>query len=491
MYFGGKKNRQLKGKVIKGPKGLPFLGNILEINERNMLYKFMDYALQFGSIFRVNMLIHDVVVLNNEELIRKAFGGEKHKTSFNDRMEMFYAQKFRNPDMSVPFVRNGASRHYKVTRKMFTQTLHAYGSGLKELEKNVMKEIESLIQRVNDTPGKEFECVALFQRSLSNVISLLLTGDTVPNSDQDYQLFWEYINSSDIFLNPRTNFTMITFPFLRFLPGWYRDKFQEAKRALEKIVQKYFYDYKKTYVPGEERGIVDHYLEAQRKETELGNKFPDDMIIAAVVDTIHAGTTTTLSALSNTMLVLLNNPQYQTKLQQEFDNVIGRERAPTYSDREKCTFFKAFEMEILRYIPVAPLLLPHVCRDQVELEGFGIAEGTVVFGNVWFVHHNKEIWGDPWTFRPERFLDEHGNLLSIEHKLRRNLLAFGYGLRHCPGEVFARTRYFLYISSLLQRWSFEFLEGKGRPCDPRLSENFVIKEIMRALPFRCRVRERR
>ncbi|XP_053403748.1 cytochrome P450 1A1-like isoform X2 [Mercenaria mercenaria] len=325
----------------------------------------------------------------------------------------------------------------------------------------------------------------------SSVVFGYLTGDTVPNSDQDFQLFWEYINSSDIFLNPRTNFTMITFPFLRFLPGWYRDKFQEAKRALEKIVQKYFYDCKKTYVPGEVRGIVDYYLEEQRKETELGNEFPDDMIIAAVVDTIHAGTTTTLSALSNTMLVLLNNPQYQAKLQQELDNVIGRERAPTYSDREKCTFFKAFEMEILRYIPVLPLLLPHLCRSHVALEGYDIEEGTVVFGNVWFVHHNEEIWGDPWTFRPERFLDEHGNLLPAEHKLRRNLLAFGYGLRHCPGEVFTRTRYFLYISSLLQRWSFEFPEHKGRPCDPRLSENFAIKEIMRALPFRCRARERR
>jgi cytochrome P450 len=42
-----------------------------------------------------------------------------------------------------------------------------------------------------------------------------------------------------------------------------------------------------------------------------------------------------------------------------------------------------------------------------------------VFANVWYVHHDKEIWGDPWVFRPERFLSDNGDLVVIEHKFRR------------------------------------------------------------------------
>ena len=91
-----------------------------------------------------------------------------------------------------------------------------------------------------------------------------------------------------------------------------------------------------------------------------------------------AAATTTLCALTSTFLILLNNPIYQFKLQQEFDKVIGRERAPTFSDRGKCTFFKAFQLEVMRYIPVVPLLLPHSCTDHMVLEGFDIPEGSTV-----------------------------------------------------------------------------------------------------------------
>ena len=47
--------------------------------------------------------------------------------------------------------------------------------------------------------------------------------------------------------------------------------------------------FQKTYRPGEIRGIVDHYLDEQRQETDQGNYYPDDLIIAAILDIIHAG----------------------------------------------------------------------------------------------------------------------------------------------------------------------------------------------------------
>lgn len=33
-------------------------------------------------------------------------------------------------------------------------------------------------------------------------------------------------------------------------------------------------------------------------------------------------------------------------------------------------------------------------------------QGTPLWVNVYSLHMNKELWGDPEVFRPERFLDE-------------------------------------------------------------------------------------
>ena len=174
-YIRSKRKAMPKGKTLDGPKGLPVLGNILQINDQNILYKFMEYARQYGDMFRVKMLTENMVVINNQNIIRKAFGGE-YKMSFSDRCELFYLEKLRkHSKTSVAFMKSGTSSDYKFARKTFVKGLHAYGSGLKAIEKNVNQAIVMMEQAINDAPNNVFECVTFFKRSMSNVISLLVS----------------------------------------------------------------------------------------------------------------------------------------------------------------------------------------------------------------------------------------------------------------------------------------------------------------------------
>lgn len=58
--------------------------------------------------------------------------------------------------------------------------------------------------------------------------------------------------------------------------------------------------------------------------------------------------------------------------------------------------------------------LNHKCTADTKVRGYTIPAGAVIMPNLDSVLHDEKIWGDPQNFRPERFLDNKGNLLQRE-----------------------------------------------------------------------------
>jgi hypothetical protein len=137
-----------------------------------MHFKFSEYAEQYGEIYQVKLLFDTFIVLNSERVIRKCFGGDKYKHVFNDRSELFYGKHFACNSKALSFVVDGTGRFHRTARKHVMQALHAYGSGLRDLENNVMTELSNLHTRIED--GNIFECVSLIFQSISNVLSLMV-----------------------------------------------------------------------------------------------------------------------------------------------------------------------------------------------------------------------------------------------------------------------------------------------------------------------------
>lgn len=70
---------------------------------------------------------------------------------------------------------------------------------------------------------------------------------------------------------------------------------------------------------------------------------------------------------------------------------------------------------------------------------------------------DEEIWGDPKVFRPERFI--------VDGKVHvpQCFLPFGLGKRRCMGETLAKANIFLFITSMLQKFTFTIPPGDPRP----------------------------
>ncbi|KAF6034561.1 hypothetical protein EB796_007138 [Bugula neritina] len=115
----------------------------------------------------------------------------------------------------------------------------------------------------------------------------------------------------------------------------------------------------------------------------------------------------------------------------------------------------AYIYENLRYKTVAPTLLPHETIRDTKLAGYEIPANTTVLVNAFYTSHNPSVYEDPFTIKPERFLDEHGAVLPPGHPARYNSvgLSFGSGKKSCFGKNLAETRIFLFLANILQKFT--------------------------------------
>ncbi|KAL3870429.1 hypothetical protein ACJMK2_038497, partial [Sinanodonta woodiana] len=195
---------------------------------------------------------------------------------------------------------------------------------------------------------------------------------------------------------------------------------------------------------------------------------------------------TTRNGLLCILLVLLHHHECVDRMYQEIVDVVGLERSPSLKDRPSMPYTEAIMLEALRYITHIPIGVPHGAMEDVDLEGYNIPKGSMLIINSWTAHHDPAIWGDPWVFRPDRFLDDNGELLPPEHTLRQSLVTFGAGKRACVGENLAKSRIFLYLTTLIQKFDFLLPIGGTVPSDD--PHDFLPGAVLRPHDYMMRLK---
>lgn len=133
----------------------------------------------------------------------------------------------------------------------------------------------------------------------------------------------------------------------------------------------------------------------------------------------------------------------QLRLQQEVDKVVDRSRLPSIADQPELPYVMAFIYEMMRFTSFLPLTIPHSTTTDTSIMGYHIPKDTVIFVNQWSINHDPEMWSDPESFDPERFLDEHGGL---NKDLTSSVLIFSLGKRRCIGEELSKMKLFLFTA---------------------------------------------
>ncbi|KAI8513696.1 hypothetical protein Bbelb_080200 [Branchiostoma belcheri] len=142
---------------------------------------------------------------------------------------------------------------------------------------------------------------------------------------------------------------------------------------------------------------------------------------------------------------------------QEIDSVLGQS-PPSYAQRNLLPYTAATIAEVQRIKPIVPLSVPHAASRDTTLNGYNIPQEAIILVNLWSVHMDPELFPEPDSFRPERFLDQDGNFAKHEA-----LIPFSIGHRICLGEQLAKMELFMLFVSLMQRFTFHLPEGAPKP----------------------------
>jgi cytochrome P450 len=183
-----------------------------------------------------------------------------------------------------------------------------------------------------------------------------------------------------------------------------------------------------------------------------------------------AAAETISTTLSWWTLAMIAFPEVQRRAQAEIDAVVGHDRLPGFSDAPRLPYVCATMKEVLRWRPTTAFGVPHVAVKEDWYEGMYIPEGTVCIASLWQCNHDRAVFGeDADEFRPERHLDEHGQLLpGPVETYQAGHVSFGFGRRICVGKELANESLFINTARIL--WAAELARpqdksGKEVPLD--------------------------
>ena len=224
-------------------------------------------------------------------------------------------------------------------------------------------------------------------------------------------------------------------PAVQRAAGWTRPMrtFARLTRRSHELMSELVAERRAAEQAGEEGGddVLAMLLEARHED---GSPMADAELRDELMTAVVAGHETTASQLAWAFERLAREPAVTARLSAELDADDG--------DR----YMTATINEILRHRPVLPNAEPRLTKRPITIGGFDYPAGVCLVASAYLVHHDPDLYPDPYAFRPERFLGPQSRHLHLDPVRRRapavpgsELRAAGDEDRAARGAVAVRT----------------------------------------------------
>ncbi|XP_072827773.1 cytochrome P450 2C21-like [Vicugna pacos] len=439
--------RYAKGKLPPGPTPLPIIGNILQINIKDVTKSMSKLAEVYGPVFTVYIGMKPTVVLYGYEAVKEALIDQSEE--FSGRGSLPIVDRI-NQGLGIVF---SSGEKWKQTRRFSLMVLRNMGMGKKSIEDRIQEEALWLVESLKKNQASPCDPAFLLSCAPCNVICSIIFRNRFEYSDEEFLTMIKYINENARLVSTSWIELYNAFPFLiHYLPGSHNTIFKniiEQRKFIFENIKKH----QESLDLSNPQDFIDYFLIKMEKEKHnKQSEFTMDNLITTVLDVFTAGTETTSMTLRYGLLLLLKHPEVTAKVQEEIDRVIGRHRSPCMQDRSRMPYTDAVVHKIQRYIDLVPSSVPHATTQDVKFREYIIPKGTAIVTSLTSVLYDGKEFPNPEQFDPGHFLDERGNFKKSDY-----FMTFSAGKRVCVGEGLARMEVFLFLVSILQHFTLKSL----------------------------------
>jgi len=338
---------------INTDTGLPFLGNVHELPEKNSWMKFHEWAEEFGPIYQVNLAGTNHVWISRDKVAHELLS--KRSGNYSDR-PFIPALEHDNRDSGqyLPLMSKNEkwTRQRKFAKQIMDTSAKEDYYGYPELES------VRLLFEVMTEPSRYNHALESFVAR----VTCRLGWGTATAAEELKQRARELL----IGVSPTGSFAN-KLPLIMSLPeSWTKSKAWELRRG--RTERKFFetlQDDVREQIKHSEKNpeapapiLPSLQPKSSWMRTFLENKkawkFDSDLEGAYAVG-MHgiAGALTVAAPMQSFCLALCHYPQYQTILHEEIDRVLG-DRMIRFSDMPDMPVLRAFIRETLRWRPPVP-----------------------------------------------------------------------------------------------------------------------------------------
>ncbi|XP_072520607.1 cytochrome P450 1D1 [Salminus brasiliensis] len=479
--------KTLQSNLPPGPRPWPVVGNLFQMGEQLHLSLTSLRAL-YGDVFRLKMGSLEVVVLSGLSTIRQAL--VRQGEAFAGRPELFTFSAVADGTSMTFSEKYGEAwtLHKKICKnalRTFSQAKARNSSSSCLLEERISDEVLEMVEALREQGEKVgdtgLDPTALLAISVANVACALCFSKRYSHNDEQF-LTIVNINNEVLRIFASGNLADF-FPVFRYLPSPSLRKMVQYIHRMNSFMEENIKEHLLSFDKNCIRDITDALISLCEDRQEDGDRaiLTDSQIIHTVIDIFGAGFDTIIAGLQWSLLYLIKFPHIRARIYQEIDDQVGLNRLPRFEDKSKMPYTEAFLYEVFRHASYMPFTIPHCTTENITLNGYFIPKDTCIFINQYQVNRDPEIWSDPESFHPERFLNQSAHL---NKDLVEKVMIFGMGKRRCLGDSYARLEMFMFLTTILQRLHIESAPGQ----ELSLSTTFGL--TMKPRPYRIKISPR-
>ena len=435
--------------ALPGPRGVPILGNALQIESTRFHQQLAAWSDEFGPLFKLQLGKRKMLIVGDHKMVAAILRDRPDGLRRTARLEAIWREMNMPPGV---FGSNGDEwqRQRRMVMAGFDPAhVKRYFPSLQTVAQRVVRRWQmaaSAKTSIHLQPD--------LMRYTVDTIAGLAFGAEVNTLETEGDVIQQHLDKIFPALFKRL---LSPFPTWRYLPSASNRELERSIAEVNRAVSGFVAEARgRLQADSSLREKPNNLLEAMIAAADVpGSGIDDHQVAGNVLTMLLAGEDTTANTIAWMIHLLWRNPAALARAVDEVRAVVRDVNNPSFEEMAKLDFVEACAHETMRLKPVAPILPLETLREMT-IGDVRVPAGIIVTSLMRRDSVSDGHVPNAAAFDPERWLIAAANAPTINAiSAKRVSMPFGAGPRICPGRYLALLEMKMLMAALLGNFDIE------------------------------------